>query len=384
MNNCLLFSVIFLLSIGCSSPQKKEEKTASPSIMNKSYKFLLGTYTEKPDQGIYIISFEPEGEGFTIISSAPEANNPSFVTTTEDEEYVFSVEESGGANGGKITSFSLEKDQLTKINSVSSGGNGPCYVSLDPTEKFVVSGNYSAGTFSVIPVAENGQLQPAVHVIQHEGSSVNLNRQQQPHVHSAVFHPKDHRLLIADLGTDEVLVYDFDPEKEQPLTEFPFYRLQVEPGAGPRHMVFNAEGDRLYLVHEMTAAIGVYSYEEGKLAHLETHSLLSENFDGKVGAAEVRITTDGNYLYVSNRGEANEIIAFEIGDNGSLSHLQTISSGGIAPRNFNITPDGAYLLSGNQNSNQILAFKRDPNTGILEKTNHSLEVYKPVYIKFLD
>ncbi|MEX0884549.1 MAG: lactonase family protein [Cyclobacteriaceae bacterium] len=383
MNNNLLYTGIFMLAMGCGSPQKEEDQTAS-ATMKKNYKFLLGTYTDKPEQGIHIISFDADGEGFTIISTAPESNNPSFVTKTEDEKFVFAVEESGGHDGGKITSFSLEKDQLTKINSVSSGGNGPCYLSLDPSEKFVVAGNYSAGTFSVIPVGEDGQLQPAVHVVQHEGSSVNSNRQKGPHVHCAIFHPKDHRLLIADLGTDEVVVYDFDPEKEQPLTELPYYRLKVDPGAGPRHMVFNAAGDRLYLVHEMTAAIGVYSYKDGKLALLETHSLLSENFDGEVGAAEVRITEDGRFLYVSNRGEANEIIAFEIGDNGSLSHLQTISSGGIAPRNFNITPDGEFLLLGNQNSNFIQAFKRDPQTGILEKTNHTLAVHKPVYIKFLE
>jgi 6-phosphogluconolactonase (cycloisomerase 2 family) len=247
-----------------------------------------------------------------------------------------------------------------------------------------VAGNYSSGNFAVIPVSREGRLSDAVQTIQHQGSSVNPNRQKQPHVHAAIFHPQDHRLLIADLGTDEVVVYDFDSQNDKPVAEKPFYRLKVSPGAGPRHPVFNTKGDRLYLVHEITAEIGVYRYLDGKLEHIETHSLLQDGFEGKVGAAEVRITEDDRFVYVSNRGEANEIIVFQAQNDGGLTHIQTIPSGGEAPRNFNLTPDGKYLLAGNQNSSKLLVFERDDNTGRLTPTDMTLNVNKPVYINFLN
>lgn len=381
MKNPLLLISLLLCTMACKNPEQKEEKMTNETDTN--YRFLLGTYTETPDQGINLITFHPEGEGFKVLSIATEPRNPSFITISPSRNLAFSVEETGGEDGGKVTSFSLKDEQLSKINSVSAVGNGSCYVTLDPSEKFAVAANYSGGNFSVIPVGDDGKLSPAVHTIKHEGSSVNPSRQKQPYVHSAVFHPKDHRLFIADLGTDEVVVYDFDAQKDQPLTETPVFTLKVAPGAGPRHLVFSGAGDRMYLVHEITAEIGVYTYQDGKLDHLETKSLVQDGFEGQVGAAEVRITEDDQYLYVSNRGEANEIIGFKILEDGKLDHIQTISSGGDGPRNFNITPDGEYLLVGNQNSNTLLAFKRNPETGLLEKTNHTLEVFKPVYIKFL-
>ncbi|MCC5939543.1 MAG: lactonase family protein [Lunatimonas sp.] len=371
---------LLLLAAACGSPT--QENTSE--TMSISYRFLLGSYTNAPEHGIYLVSFHPEEDSLAIENVASEPENPSFVIINKAKNRVYSVEETGGESGGKVSAFSLEQGKLTKLNTVSAGGNGPCYVTLDPSERFVIVGNYSAGNFSVIPVQTDGSLADPVQTIDHSGSSVNPRRQTKPYVHSAVFHPSENRVLIADLGTDEVVVYDFDATNEAPLQESAVSRLRVEPGAGPRHMVFNQSGDRLYLVHEITAAIGVYAYQDGQLSHLETHSLLREGFEGNVGAAEVRLSPDGAFLYASNRGDANELIVFSIGTEGKLTHVQTISSGGIAPRNFNITPDGNYLLAGNQNSNTLLVFIRDPQTGKITPTDTKLEVNKPVYITFVD
>ncbi|MDN3689099.1 lactonase family protein [Cyclobacterium jeungdonense] len=377
----LLVAALLFLFLACGTRQTKEEENKSQD-MSATYVFLLGTYTDLPEQGIHLAGFSPEN-GFEVLATASEPENPSFVIANKNQNLIFTVEETSGAEGGKVSGFQLAKNSISKINTVSAAGNSPCYLSLDPSEKFLVVGNYSQGNFSVIPVANDGHLKPAIQVVQHEGSSVNPGRQKQPHVHSTVFHPKDGKLFVADLGTDEVVVYNFDSQKEKPLDVNPHFRLQVAPGAGPRHMVFNENGDRLYLVHEITAEIGVYQYNEGTLKHLETHSLLQEGFEGTVGAAEVRLSPDGKHVYVSNRGDANEIIGFAVAPDGGLKHIQTLSSEGEAPRNFNITPDGTYVLVGNQNSNTLLAFERDARSGLLSATGHQLDIHKPVYINFL-
>lgn len=371
---------MLLTAAACGTPSN--ENTSEP--MSTTYRFLLGSYTNAPEHGIYLASFHSGNDSLNIDNVASEPENPSFVIINRAKNRVYSVEETGGEAGGKVSAFSLEQGKLTKLNTVSAGGNGPCYVTLDPSERFVVVGNYSAGNFSVVPVKSDGSLSDPVQTINHSGNSVNPRRQTKPYVHSAVFHPSENRVLIADLGTDEVVVYDFDATQVAPLKESAVSRLRVEPGAGPRHMVFNQSGDRLYLVHEITAGIGVYAYQDGELRHLETHTLLREDFEGNVGAAEVRLSPDGNFLYASNRGDANELIVFAVGQEGKLSHVQTISSGGVAPRNFNITPDGKYLLAGNQNSNTLLVFDRDAQTGEITPTDIKLEVNKPVYITFVD
>jgi 6-phosphogluconolactonase len=368
------------MSCGTASKEKVENKTKD---MSANYTFLLGTYTNNPEQGIHLMAFDPEAEKFHLMASASEPTNPSFVTINEAKDRVYTVEETSGDTGGKISAFSLVNGGINFLNSVSAEGDSPCYITMDPTELFIIAGNYSSGNFSVIPLDTDGKLKKASQVIQHVGSSANPDRQKQPHVHSAIFHPNDGNLLVADLGTDEVNVYSFDSDQNKPVTPSPLFRLHVAPGAGPRHMVFNTAGDKLYLIHEISAEIGVYAYDKGELKHLSTHKLTGKDFEGKVGAAEVRLSPDEKFLYASNRGEANVLICFQIVENGELKHVQTISSAGASPRNFNITNDGKFLIVGNQNSNNIRAFERDLNSGTLKLTNAQFDIYRPVYINFL-
>ncbi|WP_242067828.1 lactonase family protein [Cyclobacterium marinum] len=380
INACLL---MIFMACGTASNDNKTENKTNEEASSSAHLFLLGTYTNSPDQGIHLMAFHPNEGKIQTISTAAAVENPSFVIANKAQDLVYAVEENGGKEGGKITSFSLINGKLQKLNSVKASAKSPCYITLDPSEFFAVTANYSSGDFSVIPIAENGEVKPVTQVIAHTGSSVVTNRQKEPHVHAAIFHPIDGNLFIADLGTDEVVVYEFDNSLEKPVNPEPIYRLKVAPGAGPRHMVFNSKGDKLYLIHEISAEIGVYSYDQGELKHQATHSLIAEGFEGKVGAAEVRLSPDGKFLYASNRGEANEIIAFKIKENGDLTHVQTVSSMGKAPRNFNITNDGKYLLAGNQDSNTILSFERNLDSGELKPMDTKFEIHKPVYINFL-
>lgn len=374
---------MIFMACGTASNDNKTANKQNEEATSSAHLFLLGTYTKSPEQGIHLMAFHPNEGNIKTISTAAAVENPSFVIANEAQDLVYSVEENGGEEGGKITAFSLKDGKLEKLNSVKAAAKSPCYITLDPSESFAVTANYSSGDFSVIPIAENGQVKPVTQVVAHQGSSVITNRQKEPHVHAAIFHPNDGNLFIADLGTDEVVVYEFDSSLEKPVKTEPIFRLKVAPGAGPRHMVFNSTGDKLYLIHEISAEIGVYSYEQGELKHQATHPLTEEGFEGKVGAAEVRLSPDGKFLYASNRGEANEIIVFKIEGDGDLTHVQTVSSMGKAPRNFNITNDGKYLLTGNQNSNTIITFERDLESGELKPTDTKFEIHKPVYINFL-
>ncbi|HLW19744.1 MAG TPA: lactonase family protein [Cyclobacteriaceae bacterium] len=353
--------------------------------MDKPYIFILGTYTENEGEGINLVKFDPLQERLEVLAVASDIENPSFVISNKKENLVFATEETGGDQGGKVTSYRLDKSTFTleRIGSVYTKGDSPCHLSLDPSEKFLIVSNYSGGNLTAIPVDEKGMLSQDVHVIQHEGKSINPRRQQAPHVHSAVFHPQEKKVFVANLGTDKVMAYDFDQNSSNPLVPSEKGSFDVAAGSGPRHMAFNKEGDRIYVIHELTGEIGVYGYENGEVSHLETHTLIPEDFSGDVGAAEVRISPDGNFLYASNRGEVNNITVFQIEEAG-LSKIQDMPSQGIAPRNFAITPDGKYLLCGNQNSDEIVVFNRNQRNGHLEPTSISLSVKKPVYFYFLD
>lgn len=371
-----LFLLVTLLMAACSKPEPTP--IVEPKAP-KSYQFLVGTYTDSALHGINHLYFSPEENLMTVETIAAGIANPSYVIASKDGKRVFSLEEEAGIKGGKILSFTRnpETNELNLIDQDDSEGDHPCHISLSPNEDFLILGNYSGGSLSVFKVDAEGQVN-FVQKIQHTGKSINPARQEGPHVHSTTFDPEGKRVLVADLGTDKIYVYDFNPQQTEPLGlsgEFP-----VTPGDGPRHLAFSADGTEVLVVEEMSASLDVFSYEQGKLTSKQRLSLLDEGFAGAVGAAEIRISPEGKHVYVSNRGEANTLSVFGKKPDGSYVRVQNIPSGGIMPRNFNLTEDGKYLLSAHQASNDIVIFERDTISGILTLTPWKATVHKPVYL----
>lgn len=371
----LWLTALTALSFACNPASENENQT----VENLSYQFLVGTYTDSLHHGINHLYFSPSENLMTVETIAAGIANPSFVIATQDGKIVYSLEEESGIRGGNVITFSrnAEDNSLTLLDQDASQGDHPCHISLSPNEDFVILGNYTGGSLSVFKADGKGQLN-FVQLIQHTGKSINPNRQEKPHVHSTTFDPDGKRVLVADLGTDKIYVYDFNSENAEPLSlsgEFP-----VTPGDGPRHLAFSADGKEVLVVEEMAAVLDVFDYEKGQLSHKQRLSLLEDNFTGAVGAAEIRISPDGKNVYVSNRGEANTLSVFAKTPSGQYERIQNISSGGIMPRNFNLTSDGKYLLAAHQASNDIVIFERDLETGVLTPTLWKAQVHKPVYL----
>lgn len=348
-------------------------------IKTKTYSFLVGTYTDDAKQGINQLDFTPETNNLEVRVIFPGIQNPSFVLANENGDKVFSLEEINAETGGNIVSLqrSNPSEALKQITTTPTFGDHPCYLALSPDEKFITVANYSGGSLSVYKIEENGKL-THLQTIQHNGASINEARQEAAHVHSTVFSPDGKFLLTADLGTDEITVYDFDPNSSEPLNENNTFKTQ--PGDGPRHMIFTPDGSELLVIQELTAVLEVFDFESGNLSSKQRVALMADNFTGENGAAEVRLSPDGKHVYASNRGEANSLTVYEKRDDGKYWAIQLVSSGGIMPRNFNLTADGKYLLSANQASNNIVVFERDPETGKLAKTDLEVNVHKPVYL----
>lgn len=369
---------LMLAAAACDSPKQQTQETIL-DMTASSYEFLVGTYTDSPIQGINHLYFSPEENILTVETIAGGIANPSFVIASKDGKRVFSLEEESGTPGGQVLSFDRnpEDNSLTLIDQKESGGDHPCHISISPNEDFVILSNYTGGSLSVYKVSQEGKL-THVQTIEHQGKSVNTDRQESPHVHSTTFDPEGKRVLVADLGTDNIYVYDFDPSRAEPLSlagEYP-----VTPGDGPRHLTFSADGTEVLVVQEMAAAMDVFSYQKGMLELKQEISLLDQGFEGKVGAAEIRLSPDGKQVYVSNRGDANTISVFGKRPSGEYVLVQNIPSGGLMPRNFNLTTDGKYLLAAHQASNDIVIFERDEFTGKLTQTAWKAEVNKPVYL----
>ena len=352
---------------------------------DKTYSLLIGTYTKSgTNDGIYVYDFNSQTGEVNLKSKISGEENPSYLAIGKDGKHVYAVNE---VRNGGISSylFNPKSGELTFLNRVGSGGDSPCYVSVDDKNKYVFAGNYGSGSLAAIPLKEDGSLGTGPQFIQHEGSSIDKGRQQGPHVHCTVLSPDNHYLLTANLGTDKVSIYQFDASKvSQPLSPAEPAFVSVKAGSGPRHITFHPNSKYAYLIHEMGSMITVFDYKNGQLIEKQTITMLSPDFKGKVGAADIHISPDGKFLYGSNRGNANELVIYGINKKGLLSYVGRQPAQGKAPRNFAVDPSGNFLLVANQDSNEVIVFKRDKKTGLLTPTGGKIQLSKPVCLKFVD
>lgn len=358
----------------------------SLALSQNTHYMLVGTYTSgnSKGEGIYVYAFNSQTGEVKPVSKI-KTSNPSFLAISPDEKYVYAVHENDN-DKGSISAFSFNKADgtLKELNKQNSGGEHPCHVAIDKTGKFVVAGNYSGGSFAILPVKADGSLRPASQTFQQTGSSVDKKRQDKPHVHSSGFSPDNKFLLVADLGTDKLLTYSFQPSDGK-ATPAPTPFAATTPGTGPRHFDFHPNGKFVYLMEEMSGKVTTFDYKKGVLKAIQSISAIQPGYTGPIGSADIHVSPDGKFVYASNRGESNDIAIFSIDQKtGKLAVVGHQSTLGKGPRNFNLDPTGNFVVVANQNSDNIVIFKRDPKTGLLSDTGKQIEVGKPVCIKWID
>jgi 6-phosphogluconolactonase len=349
----------------------------------------VGTYTGAESKGIYLLELDLQSGGLRSLGLAAETVNPSFLAIHPSRRYLYAVTEvaeTGGRKGGAVGAFAIEPGtaKLKPLNQQSSRGAGPCHLVLDSQGKNVLVANYNGGSVAVLPIASDGQLEPATGFVQHEGSSVNPRRQEGPHAHSINLDKSDRFAVVADLGLDKVLVYRFDASSGTLVPNDP-PAATVAGGSGPRHFAFHPGGRFAYVINELLSTVTAFEYEpqRGILKELHTISTLPDGYQGNNSTAEVQVHPSGKFLYGSNRGH-HSIASFAIdAATGRLSAAGHQSTQGKTPRNFGIDPTGQYLLAANQDSDTIVVFRIDAESGKLAPTGHTIDVPKPVCVKFV-
>jgi 6-phosphogluconolactonase len=397
------FLPVILIAIAIAAPtyaQTPASGESSPSIQTSSdsanarpLRFYIGTYTSGESEGIYLADFDLATGQLANLQVAGkfvsgEIKNPSFLAIHPQGHRLYSVSEVeayGDSKGGAVAAFTIDPNdgELTLLNHQSSAGAGPCYVSLDREGKTVFVANYGGGTTAYFATGEDGALLPAAGSFQHTGSSVNKQRQSEPHAHSMNADPQNRFVFAADLGIDKLLCFRFDAATGK-LERHQTGDVKLPPGSGPRHFAFHPNGKIVYVINELANTVAAFSYaaEQGAMQHLQTIPTLPEDFTGQNTTAEIQIHPTGKFLYGSNRGH-DSIAMFVIDPaSGKLTPLGQHPAGGKTPRNFTIDPTGAYLLSAHQDSNTIVAHSINQTTGQLTATDNKLEVPTPVCIKF--
>lgn len=354
----------------------------------KDLRVFVGTYTE-PEQstseGVYTYRMDSSGR-LLDESLIKGLVNPSYLAVHPQTGHVYAVSEKGTVEGqpnGGVVALSVDPQtgDARVINKQSSGGEDPCYISIEQTGRYALVANYSSGNVAMLPILPDGRLDAPSHVVEHSGSSVHPGRQDKPYAHCILPDPTNRFALAVDLGIDKIIFYRMDLKagRLHPHTE-----VKVPEGSGPRHLIFHPNGRYAYVVCELNSTLLGFHYDSdaGNLEHIQSIGTLPRGYDGQNSLADIHITPDGKNLYTSNRGH-DSFACFSIDSkSGELAVLDHIPCGGNEPRGFEIAPGGKFLLAANQNSNNIVTFLIDPARGQLSRTGDEVEVPMPVCIKF--
>jgi 6-phosphogluconolactonase len=378
MKTMSAFLLAFLLFANTFTKAQNKPKTT----MNNDFHLLVGTYTSGKSEGIYVYKFNVKTGEFAAESIAKNIKNPSYLVVSPNEKYVYSAGEID--KNGAVYAFSFDKKtgNLTQLSTQSSNGNYPCFVEIDKTGKWVFAGNYGAGSLTVLPVEANGGIGKPTQTIQHEGKSVNQDRQAGPHVHSVNVSPNNVDVFVPDLGLDKIFTYTLDAKTGKLTAGNPPF-TKVQDGSGPRHFTVHPNGKFAYVIQEISGDVTAFDYKKGTLTAIQTISAKPVGFTGDFNCADIHISPDGKFLYGSNRVHDSLVIYSIDTKTGKLTYVSHQSVLGKKPRNFMIDPTGNFVLVANQDSDNITIFKRDMKTGMLTPTGKEISVPNPVCLKMI-
>jgi len=367
IKNSILFLITILFFCGCKT-NSKENKTL----------LFVGSFTDKkPGEGIHIYEFNEETGNAILKFTLNSITNTSFQKLSSNGKFLYSVVDSQMKYNGKIAAFKVDINsvKIDLLNVEDCGGVNPAHLAIDKTGKYLTNSNYSDSSLSLFRINSNGSLSKNLQTLKFKDSSIIKSRQKSSHIHSSNFSPDNKYLFSHDLGADKIRKFTFNTSEEKLKN---LQEIRVKPGSGPRHFTFHPNGRFGYGINELSGTIDAYQYKNGNLIWIEDYQTYQQKQD-IYRAADIHISADGNFLYVSNREpKENSIVVFVINkENGKLQLIEHKDTRGIHPRNFAISPSEKFLLVANRFSNNIVIFKRDLKSGRLTKLTNQIIVNSP-------
>ena len=324
----------------------------------------VGCYTT-PDRdgrgdGIRVYRVNNMGDPWTEVQRVGGLENPSLFTLRRDQSVLYSVH--GGRN--LLSAFSVDRasGRLTLLNQIDCQGNNPVDCALDPSERFLVVGNYGTGTVAVMPLEADGRLAQVSQLVTLTGTpGPDPVQQSSSHPHAVIFDPSGEYVIVPDKGFDKTFLFRFSAGRVEPTEQA---SIASKPGAAPRHTTFHPSLPILYVNNELDSTVTVFEWNAGHATEAQVISTIPGGHEGRNTTAEITASPCGRFLYVSNRGQDSVVLFRVTPGTGRLTYAGNTPTGGRRPRFFTLDLTGQRLYAANQDSDDITGFRIDTATGI--------------------
>lgn len=315
---------------------------------------LIGTYTRKTSEGFYRIQLNTQTDTLENLSLVAKTENPTYLEFEPKTQTLYAVYQDKDKGG--VALWDYKNKQASLRQSITQQGVQPCFVHYDNRSDVIYDANYHKGCVNVY---QDGTLKKT------------FEYPEGAHAHFVMTHPHTKALYTVDLGNDAI-------HKYVDLEEVSYF--ETPKGSGPRHLVFHPTAEYVYVFTELSSELIVLK-DGDTFEAIQTISTIPEGAI-KSGAA-IRITHDGRFIYVSNRGH-DSISVFKVNDDYTVSLVQNISSYGEHPRDFNLSPDENYLVAANRDTNNLVLYRINKTTGELTLISKDTEVQEPVSLIFIE
>lgn len=332
-------------------------------------KFLIGTYTLQTSRGVYELELNDNKKRLQKLRFVASSGNPTYLALSKRNR-IYAIDKVWPKNLGEGNTHMRGGLQVLDNNSRPAlvidyqlnKGVSPAYVTVDEAQQLVFTANYHTGAVIIYKIQADGSLKETDRVVDKGHTGPRPEQQDGAHPHFADLTP-DGRLVVVDLGQDRIYLYNLSDAGKLSLIN----RFQFKPGFGPRHIVFDSGKHVAYVSAELSSNVAVLNYDAkaGQFSLKQVISTIPDTWTKHNGAAAIRMSKDGRYIYVSNRGY-NSIAVFQSDANGKLKLIQQITTAGDFPRDFNFNHDQSMIIALNQNTNNATLYERNAETGKLK------------------
>ncbi|WP_119327359.1 lactonase family protein [Companilactobacillus musae] len=336
-------------------------------------KVLFSGYTKKTGQGVYSAEFDSDNGKLSTPKVLVEVNGPTYIDVTNDLKLI-ALAKKDDRGGIVVYDISGEKPQL--LDEDFSEETSPSYVKFDPSRNLIFSAYFHLSKVKIDHLTTDGKIEHYSEV-KFEGHGPRIEQDQSKPHYSAL--TPDGKLIICDYGADRIYIYDIEDPKEPKLMN----NYIAPAGYAPRHLVFHPTKPYAYVACELSSKVLVMEYDSETAGLTLVDEVDAAKDEQKNTTAAIRISKDGKFLYASTRG-ANTIATFSVDKNGDrLKKINTTSTNGKGPRDFDIDPSEKYVIAANQDTDDVAIFKRNPNKGILTNLGNNISIPECTCVHFI-